>query len=533
MKTKEIDRRSLLKGATAALAATAIPLSLPLRSWARTTQESGANPSNPAAARIKIDLDRKIGTIDKNIYGNFTEHLGRCIYGGIYDEGSPLSDSDGFRKDVLQAARAMNVSVLRWPGGNFSSGYNWKDGIGPKDQRPRRWDTAWQEEESNRFGTDEFIEYCRKLGAEPYICVNMGTGTMQDAADWVEYCNATTDTYWANQRRKNGHPDPYNVKYWALGNEVYGSWQAGHKDAPTYAADALEFGKMMRWVDPTIKLVACGGPGVDWNFPVLEKLVYLVDYISLHHYGGSLDTAKEFADAHAFENQVRALDAVITAVMSRIESRDAKKERVAIAVDEWNIWFRSWFHRGNNHMLEEVYNLRDALWIASGLNMFHRYCQTVKLADVAQLVNVIAPIMTSPTGMVLQTTYYPLKLYTDYCGDVALDALVRSDTFPGLPEVPYLDVSVTTDRDARKLTLAVVNRHPSNDISAEIDIEGFRPQPSGALHEINGPSLDATNTFASPNQVTAKSGTFTGASANFTRTFPAHSVTLLVLHSQT
>lgn len=528
MKSTEIARRSLLKGAaSAALAATAIPIS-PMLGWTEGLQQAGAASNGPATARIKIDLDRKIGTIDKNIYGNFTEHLGRCIYGGIYDEGSPLSNADGFRKDVLQAARAMHVSVLRWPGGNFSSGYNWKDGIGPKDQRPRRWDTAWQEEESNRFGTDEFIEYCRQLGAEPYICVNMGTGTMQEAADWVEYCNATTDTYWANQRRKNGHPEPYNVKYWALGNEVYGSWQAGHKDAPTYAADALEFAKMMRWVDSSIKLVACGGPSVDWNLTVLEKLVYIVDYISLHHYGGSLDTAKEFADAHAFETQVRTLDAVITAAMSRTE----KKERVAIAVDEWNIWFRSWFHRGNNHMLEEVYNLRDALWIASGLNMFHRNCRTVKLADLAQLVNVIAPIMTSPTGMILQTIYYPLKLYTDYCGDVALDALVKSDTFPGLPEVPYLDVSVTTDQSGGKLVLAVVNRHSTNDISAKIQIEGFQPQSSGELHEINGPSLDATNTFANPNLVTAKDGTFTGAAPNFTRTFLARSITILVMHSQ-
>lgn len=323
MTRKNLGRRDFLKsGTTAILGASAVPLAWPSLDWARSMpQEQAGMPA--AAARIKIDLDRKIGTIDRNIYGNFTEHLGRCIYGGIYDEGSSLSGADGFRKDVLEAARGMHVSVLRWPGGNFSSGYNWKDGIGPKDARPRRWDTAWQEEESNRFGTDEFIEYCRKLGAEPYICVNMGTGTMQDAADWVEYCNATTDTYWANLRKKNGHPEPYNVKYWALGNEVYGSWQAGHKDVADYAADALEFGKMMRWVDPSIKLIACGGPGVDWNLPVLEKLVYLVDYISLHHYGGTLDTAKEFNDAHEFENQIRTLDAVITAAMSRTDKKSA------------------------------------------------------------------------------------------------------------------------------------------------------------------------------------------------------------------
>ena len=521
----DIARRKFLEqSAKAALGAAFVP-------WLGYGQQVVAH--EPAASEsvapglIKIDFDRKIGAIDRHIYGNFTEHLGRCIYGGIYEEGSPLSDSDGFRKDVLRAARDIHVSVLRWPGGNFSSGYNWKDGIGPKDQRPRRWDTAWQEEESNRFGTDEFIAYCRKLGAEPYICVNMGTGTMQEAADWVEYCNATTDTYWANLRKKNGHAEPYGVKYWALGNEVYGGWQAGHKDANDYAADALEFAKMMRWVDPSIKLIACGGLTVDWNMTVLEKLIDIVDYISLHHYGGSLDNAKEFADARNFERQIRILDAEITAAMAR----SRRKERVAIAVDEWNIWFRSWFHRGDNHMLEEVYNLRDALWVASGLNIFHRNCATVKLADMAQLVNVIAPIMANDSGIVLQTTYFPLKLYTDFCGDVALDALVQSDTFPGLADVQYLDVSVTTDQGNRKLTLGVVNRHPTTDISADIVIEGFRPQASGNLYEINGPSLDATNTFANPNQVGVKQRTFSGAGGNFRHTFAAHSVTMMTLQT--
>lgn len=517
-------RRFLQQTAKAALGAAFVPYLGYQKSSA--AQESAA-PASVAPGLIKLDFDRKIGAIDRNIYGNFTEHLGRCIYGGIYQERSALSDGDGFRKDVLQAARDIHVSVLRWPGGNFSSGYNWKDGVGPKGQRPRRWDTAWQEEESNRFGTDEFIAYCRKLGAEPYLCVNMGTGTMQDAADWVEYCNATTDTYWANLRKKNGHADPYGVKYWALGNEVYGSWQAGHKDAAEYAADALEFAKMMRWVDPSIKLIACGGPTVDWNMTALEKLIDVVDYISLHHYGGSLENAKEFADAHNFERQIRVLDAEITAAMARTR----KKERVAIAVDEWNIWFRSWFHRGDSHMLEEVYNLRDALWVASGLNIFHRNCATVKLADMAQLVNVIAPIMANDSGIVLQTTFYPLKLYTDFCGDVALNALVRSDGFPNLPEVPYLDVSATTDQQNGKLTLAVVNRHPTEDISADIVVEGFRPRASGDLYEINGPSLDATNTFASPSNVGAKHSTFSSAGEKFRHTFAAHSVTVMTLRT--
>jgi alpha-N-arabinofuranosidase len=520
-------RRSFLKkGMAAAIGAAAFPLVSPGAGWTEpSVRDPAASSGGAPGARIKIDFDRKIGTIDRNIYGNFIEHLGRCIYGGVYDEGSPLSDDDGFRKDVLEAARNMHISLLRWPGGNFSSGYSWKDGIGPKDARPRRWDTAWQAEESNRFGTDEFIKYCRKLGAEPYLCVNMGTGTMQGAADWVEYCNATTDTYWANLRKRSGHPEPYGVRYWGLGNEIYGSWQAGHKSATGYAALALEFAKMMRWVDPDIKLIACGGNDVEWDREVLERLVDVADYISLHHYGGSTDTAKEMQDESRLEQQIRVLDCGITTAMTRSE----RKERIKIAADEWNIWFRSWSKRGDNHKLEEVYNLRDALWVGSALNTFHRYCNTVQLADLAQLVNVIAPILADSKGIVLQTTYFPLKLYAEHCGNIALDAVVRSDTFPDMSDTPYLHVSATTDERAKKLTLAVVNRHPTADITAEILVEGFTPQGTGEWYEVNGPSLDSTNTFAEPDSVTLQKRSFSGTGQSFRQTFRAHSVNVLTI----
>lgn len=529
MTLRPSNRRHFLKGACAtALGAVASPFVSPaFGGFPSPAAVPYPAAEAPASASVKIDMERQIGRIDRNIYGNFIEHLGRCIYGGIYDEGSPLSDSDGFRKDVLEAARGLHIPILRWPGGNFSSGYNWKDGIGPKDARPRRWDTAWQEVETNRFGTDEYIEYCRKLGAEPYITVNMGTGAMQEAADWVEYCNATTDTSWANLRKKYGHAQPYAVKYWGLGNEIYGAWQAGHKSASEYAADALEFAKMMRWVDPSIKLVACGGNNPDWDREVLETLVDTVDYISLHHYGGSLDTAKEMDDARALGDQIHTLDCVITTVKPKNE----KSQRVKIAVDEWNIWFRSWFKRGDMHKLEEIYNLRDALWVASAINIFHRECRTVKLADLAQLVNVIAPIMTSPTGIVLQTIYYPLQVYAEHSGSIALDPLVRSDSFPGDPATPYIDISATTNDDGKALVLSVVNRHPAADIPVDIVIEGFSPQTRCDLFEVNGPSLDSTNTFDHPNEVTLKQRTLPGVSSKCRQTFPAHSLSVLVLKS--
>src|SRR5438270_7161836 len=236
-------------------------------------------------ARIRVDLDRTIGNVDRRIFGAFIEHLGRCIYGGIFDEGSPLSDARGFRTDVLDAIKPLRPPLLRWPGGNFASGYHWIDGIGPVDQRPRRVELAWASEEPNRFGTDEFIAYCRGMGAEPFVCINMGTGTLDEAQAWVEYCNSTTDSYWANLRRTNGHPEPYRVRYWGLGNEMYGEWQIGSMSAPEYVAAARRFAKLMLKTDPTLELVACGELGyTEWDRIVIEGLADVVRYYSIHLY---------------------------------------------------------------------------------------------------------------------------------------------------------------------------------------------------------------------------------------------------------
>src|SRR5579864_9353746 len=246
------------------------------------------------AARIKIDIDRTIGEVDPHLFGNFAEHLGRMIYGGIYEEGSPLSDKDGYRTDVMDAVKKLGVSIIRYPGGNFSSGYNWTDGIGPKDQRPVRVELAWNALESNRFGTDEFLHYCERIGAEPYICINGGLGTVDDARHWVEYTNESRHTYWADQRRKNGREKPYAVKYWGLGNEIDGPWQLGHKNAEDYAKFALEAAKAMRLVDSSIKLIASGSSnyGADWqgwNRTVITALRGQADYVSLHTYINNRD----------------------------------------------------------------------------------------------------------------------------------------------------------------------------------------------------------------------------------------------------
>jgi alpha-N-arabinofuranosidase len=284
---------------------------------------------------------------------------------------------------------------------------------------------------------------------------------------------------------------------------------------------------MMRWVDPNIKLIACGGNYPDWDREVLEQVVDIVDYISTHHYGGSDDTLKEMQNVAQLDRQICVLDSVITEVMTKTRRPD----RVKIAVDEWNVWFRTTDTGDQPKKLEEIYDLQDALWVASALNIFHRHCDSVTLANMAQLVNVIAPIMSSPTGVVLQTTYYPLKLYTEHSGDIALDALVHCDSFPGHPEIPYLDISATTNESRSKFTLAVVNRHPTADIPAEIVIDGFTMPSSGDVFEINAPALDTTNTFASPNNVTIKQRTISRLGPKLSQTFPAHSVTMLAFGS--
>ncbi len=311
-------------------------------------------------AKITIDLDRKLGNVDPRIYSAFAEQLGRCVYGGIYDEGSPLSDEHGYRKDVLEKVRSLKPPLLRWPGGNFVSGYHWTDGVGPVEQRPRRMELAWHDEESNRFGTDEFIQYCRLIGAEPYLCANMGTGTLDEAQAWVEYCNGTGNTYWANLRRKNGHEEPYSVKYWGLGNELYGNWQIGALNAEDYTKRAIEFAKVMKWTDPTIQLVSCGKNGWnDWDRVVLEGLARYIDFHSIHIYTGSSDYYSNVLAPHQAE---RAID-ICQALIEQVRYTQRIEHPISIAYDEWNVWFRTQndIHPG----LEEIYTLADALAVAT------------------------------------------------------------------------------------------------------------------------------------------------------------------------
>jgi alpha-N-arabinofuranosidase len=483
-------------------------------------------------ARIKIDTDRKIAPIDPKIYGNFAEHLGRCIEGGIFDEGSPLSDSHGYRKDVMQAVRDLHVTLLRWPGGNFSSNYDWMDGIGPRDQRPKRLEMAWGTIEDNRFGTHEALDYCELLGIQPYICTNLGTGTWTEAQRWVEYCNFEGGTAISDLRKKNGRERPWKVPYWGLGNEMDGPWQMGHRSAEDYGKFALEAAKLMHWTDPTIHLIAAGssnfGPDADWsgwNRTVLAYLRDHIDYISLHTYVGnaSEDSPEFLASSLEVNDRIRTTEGIIRAAQT-----GAHRRPIAIAFDEYNVWYRA---RGDGKMsgrriLEEHYNLEDALVIATFLNTFVNNAQIVKIANMAQLVNVIAPIFTDEKGLFLQTIYFPLQLFATHTHGTALEVSVDGPSYrtKRYDSVPYLDVSAALGDDGT-VVFNVVNRHPDQEMEAEIEAEG---QQLSALEiaVVNGPDLKTENDFGSQKVRTVTTTENLGSSKLRYR-FAPHSYTML------
>ncbi|NOY96776.1 MAG: alpha-N-arabinofuranosidase [Chlorobi bacterium] len=499
-------------------------------------------------ARIKIDIDRRIGEVSKNIYGNFVEHLGRCVYGGIYDEGSPLADKDGIRLDVLEAVKGLNVSLIRYPGGNFVSNYHWLDGVGPKEERPPRMELAWGRLESNRFGTNEFVDFARRVDAEPYFAVNLGTGTIEEAQSWVEYCNVKEGPFYAELRKKHGYPEPYNIKYWSLGNEMDGFWQMGHLNAEDYSKKAREAAKLMKLTSPDIKLIAAGSsnyrPNADpneWNATILHELRNVIDYIALHIYVGNVgdNYYNYLATPLVLEDRTQIVKGMILKEMAYAQRES--KDPIYIAWDEYNVWYRA---RGREfmtgtHALEERYNLEDALVIAGFLNAFIRNADVVKMANMAQLVNVIAPIFTSESGIFKQTIYYPLSLFANNVFGTSLDVAVDCGTydtdkfFIGLDEsstkqedVPYLDVSATY-RDG-EVVLCVVNRNKDKAIITDIISQEGLFDGDFEIYEVNGQGIKSENDFGKTTVETIqKPSVKVKKAAKITYEFPAHSFTMI------
>ena len=471
-------------------------------------------PNTPQAAqgaRVYIDTNRAIGAISPLLFGGFAEHMGRCIYQGIYEPDSPHADAHGFRRDVLAALRELNFRIIRYPGGNFLSGYHWLDGVGPRAQRPRRRDLAWQAIETNQFGTDEFLLLCRELNTLPMLGVNLGTGTIQDAANLVEYCNAPPGTYYADLRAANGQRDPYGVRYWCLGNEMDGPWQIGHLEAPEYGHKAREAAKLMKWHDPSIALVLCGSSSSamptypEWDRVVLELCWEQVDYLSMHYYASNRDddTASFLALAQQFERHVDTLAAVLRYVKARLRSQ----HDVYLAWDEWNVAYKQtppperWTIAP--HLAEEIYNLEDALVVAQWLNVFLRRCDVLKIACLAQIVNVIAPILTTRDGLLKQTIYYPLALFSRYAAGKSLDVLVQAPVYPTrlFGEVPLLDVAASFNEEAGTGAVFLVNRSQAAPLPVEVRWQSGAPQRVAAIYRVAGDDPKAANTFDRPDTI--------------------------------
>jgi alpha-N-arabinofuranosidase len=489
--------------------------SLSANSW--LARSALANEGASETARLEVDISRRISSLDPNLFGSFIEHLGRAVYGGIYEPGSELSDENGFRKDVLREIKDLGVPIIRYPGGNFVSGYNWLDGVGPQKQRPRVLDLAWNSIETNQFGTDEFITWCRAAGTEPLMGTNLGSGSAAMCAALVEYCNVDQGTKWSELRRAHGFDQPHNVKYWCLGNEMDGPWQIGHMPARDYGIKARDAAHQMRAVDPAIRLVACGSSTpslptyLEWDREILEECYDEVDALSLHRYFGNDEetggnTSKYLALNLAMDREIEQ----ILAVCEYVQGRKRTKRQLWLSFDEWNVWYRARDPKYDNghrqvapHLLEEIYNLEDALLVGGLLNTLTRHSDRVRVACLAQLVNVIAPIMTNETGLFRQTIYYPYGWALRYARGHALDLVPQSLTYPveGVGEVPYLDVAGTVDSTNRSATLLMLNRDLEHPRELTVAWKGATPSKVNTRQVLTGSDLKAVNGFDAPKRV--------------------------------
>ena len=475
-------------------------------------------PNTDDVVRVFVDSRRVIAPLDRNLFGSFLEHLGRAIYEGVYDPGSKLSDSNGFRKDGIAEIRQMGVPIVRYPGGNFVSGYNWLDGVGPKESRPRVLDKAWNAINTNQFGTNEFMAWCKAVGTEPLMGLNLGTGTPEEAAALVEYCNLDQGTKWSDLRRKHGFAEPYKVRRWCLGNEMDGPWQIGHMTATEYGMKAQDAARQMRYVDPSLQLIACGSSGpfmptyLEWDREVLEQCYDYVDGLSLHRYftnaagdtGG--DSAKFLAMNLSMEEQI----AETVAVCDLVRGHKRSPKQLWLSFDEWNVWYRArsgdytnGHHQEAPHLLEEVYNLEDALLVGGLLNSLLRNANRVKVACLAQLINVIAPISTNANGLLRQTIYYPYNWALQYARGSVLNLLVESPTYEvaRMGQVPYVDAAGTINPQDGKVGIFVLNRDLSKPRVVEISWQDKTPGQVLVSAVLTGTDLKAFNTFGAPQQI--------------------------------
>jgi alpha-N-arabinofuranosidase len=480
------------------------------------------------------------------IYGHFIEHFHRQIYGGIFDPGSPLSDGDGFRLDVIAALRRIKAPILRWPGGCFVSAHHWKDGVGP--ERVPAFDKAWRVEEPNTFGTDEYVAFCRKVGCEPYICTNAGSGSAEEMSDWVEYCNLANQGQWAKRRIANGSTAPHGVKYWSIGNENYLGGEIGAKSAEEWGRLVTESAKMMKRVDPSIELSAAALADLDWNINLLRNCGEKLDWISLHGYWDGLWQGNTLADYEACMACTNSLDAPIKKVRGLLEAMGLEK-RIRIAFDEWNL--RGWHHpnvdtgrtpsdyitpRDLNDE-NRSYTMADAVFSACFLNMCNRNCDIVGMANFAPVVNTRGMVYTHKDGIVLRSTYHVFDMYVNELGGTVLDAFAES-----MPEIPVrdkagnttrtnaLDLAATVDA-AGNIVIAAVNKDLRAAQRLRLELTG-RPLPSQyTIHTLSGKSAESYNDVAHDEAVPEAPRT-TAYNAEEGIVLPHHSVNIVTVREK-
>ena len=473
---------------------------------------------------IYVNLNVPRGEVDPKIFGHFCEHAFGNIYGGYYDPGNPNADADGFRLDVIEALKEVAPTIMRYPGGNFVSNYHWEDGIGPKENRKKVFEYAWLTEESNQFGTADFIELCRRVGAEPLICVNMGTGTIEEAMHWIEYCNGTGDTYYANLRRSHGYEEPFGVKYWGLGNESYGPWQMNNYTAEEYADKAFQFAKALKWVDPTIKLVACGYEQItDWNVTVVKKLWQMIDYISAHHYScvwgpfNQENYLETMCIGDYMEKLHKMTCSAITAGMNDTASS------IKVAWDEWN--FNGWALE--NAEDDKAYTLQNALVTALILNMFIRNGETIGMANYSTFVNITGALSVTEQGIVRRAQFPVFELLRHQTGKQIYQADVVGESYSvKLPQSQklgrekisidllelfsgnggdnhrssYVDAAVTGDEDGT-IYVSLVNKHPEEDMEVSLHFFWEKEVTSLEDYTIYAEEIDAANTADRPDTI--------------------------------
>jgi alpha-N-arabinofuranosidase len=470
--------------------------------------------------RLTLDPAFTIAPVDRRLFGSFVEHMGRCVYTGVFEPGHPAADSDGFRGDVLDLVRELGPTIVRYPGGNFVSGYRWEDGIGPVERRPRRLDLAWRTVESNHFGVDEFMRWCSAVGVEPMMAVNLGTRGVAEATDLLEYCNHPGGTALSDLRREHGSPEPHAVRVWCLGNELDGPWQVGHKTPEEYGRLAAETARAMRMVDPSIELVACGSSNStmptfgSWESTVLEHCHDLVDYISLHNYYEPVDD-----DVDSFLASSVDLDRAITAIIATADAvvaRHGSRKRLRLSVDEWNVWHQRHFNgqdmlewADQRRLIEDVYDVHDAVVVGSLLITLLRHADRVGIACQAQLVNVIAPIMTRAAGPAWrQTIFAPFALTARHARGVVLRVEPQGPSAETARhgDVPLIDATATLDDASGELTVLAVNRSRTEGVRLEADVRalpGLRLVEARTLADPGAHDPDAPrhNTEAAPDAV--------------------------------